>query len=466
MALTLLSGTLRTFQKHACDDGLLIIKCPHGTTISIQLAQYGRQAPNYLICPPTGVVDTPEPDPPPRYLGTDMPNQLQNDSVNCLSASSLQTVVDSCQEKKTCRIQTSPETFGSDPCPGIRKYVEVAYKCRPNEFRSKVICEGEALQLKCQLASRIAIYSANFGRTHHGSVECRQPEGLPEEDCQASYATETVMRICHGRRKCSMTADSETFGNPCEEPTRKYLRVVYTCAPKKILKDRYQGGVDSEDTEEDSNEGDEELVEEPSYDPSSSPEFYDPNTRLSPKPTKDTKRKSDPPSSGPYPSSLPAPSDASDEDSLSDLEGDLQVNCTSAVSIAPNTDRVIGFVVEWIAARKFIRVNSEKLILYLALSFGAGLVAFMGLVIAWLVVARKRDKKRVKVNITDPLPDAFAEEISDVDQDISDLTRPAHQESVEVVRFSTRSTTRRQGDSDTNPRAPMSRTQQSNFYYS
>lgn len=47
--------------------------------------------------------------------------------------------------------------------------------------------------------------------------------------CLASYATETVMQICHGRRRCSLTADSSTFGRPCKSDTKVYLKVVYTC---------------------------------------------------------------------------------------------------------------------------------------------------------------------------------------------------------------------------------------------
>ena len=46
----------------------------------------------------------------------------------------LQTVVEACQKKRQCKFQTSPKTFGGDPCPGVRKYVEVAYKCRPCEY--------------------------------------------------------------------------------------------------------------------------------------------------------------------------------------------------------------------------------------------------------------------------------------------------------------------------------------------
>lgn len=69
------------------------------------------------------------------------------------------------------------------------------------------------------------------------------------------------MKICHGQRKCSLTADSNTFGKPCKPDTRMYLKVVYTCGkidinqmeheflicclsyhcvvPKRVLKDRF-----------------------------------------------------------------------------------------------------------------------------------------------------------------------------------------------------------------------------------
>lgn len=47
--------------------------------------------------------------------------------------------------------------------------------------------------------------------------------------CSSSHTTSTVMKICHGQRKCILTADSTTFGNPCKPETRMYLKVVYTC---------------------------------------------------------------------------------------------------------------------------------------------------------------------------------------------------------------------------------------------
>lgn len=47
--------------------------------------------------------------------------------------------------------------------------------------------------------------------------------------CLVSYATETVMSACHGKRNCRLTADAATFGNPCKPASRMYLKVVYNC---------------------------------------------------------------------------------------------------------------------------------------------------------------------------------------------------------------------------------------------
>ncbi|XP_070072325.1 uncharacterized protein [Drosophila takahashii] len=45
------------------------------------------------------------------------------------------------------------------------------------------------------------------------------------------------MQICHGRRRCNLAADANTFGSPCQPNSRMYLKVVYTCVPKQVLKE-------------------------------------------------------------------------------------------------------------------------------------------------------------------------------------------------------------------------------------
>lgn len=50
-----------------------------------------------------------------------------------------------------------------------------------DEFRSKVACENEKVQLKCNPNSRVAVYSASYGRTEYESIQCPQPQGVREE---------------------------------------------------------------------------------------------------------------------------------------------------------------------------------------------------------------------------------------------------------------------------------------------
>ncbi|XP_014098754.2 uncharacterized protein [Bactrocera oleae] len=324
--LALLSATLRTYQKAACDSDQVIIACPRGTSISIEFAQYNNfenkdgfsiddlcpldtsakkvqsKAKHLLRGSTFGVPGSKIPtiqhlygqttEIPSSSLPTDTlmteetegagarkenaanVNIKDDDSTencmwpNALQYSLLQTVVEACQKKKHCKFNGAPHfyrlstggdannynntvsTVNVDPCHKRRKIVEVAYKCRPYEFRSKVACHNDMAQLECNPYSRIAVYSASFGRTEYESIQCPQPQGVREETCQASYATETVMQICHGRRRCNLAADANTFGSPCQPNSKMYLKVVYTCVPKQVLKDRYESEVEGDEIEE------------------------------------------------------------------------------------------------------------------------------------------------------------------------------------------------------------------------
>ncbi|KAH8336515.1 hypothetical protein KR074_005633, partial [Drosophila pseudoananassae] len=374
----LLSATLRTYQKVACDSEQVVIACPRGTSISIEFAQYNKfvakgkypfintrlitcgnttyHLDGYSIedlCPVPGefvpeirgktkhllrgsIFGLSHQKEPSKRLANGEYGQIMthssddiittkssstddetgtiassrdiqstdeiNDNTpkscmwpNALQYSLLQTVVEACQKKKHCKFQGSSQYYGlgasgvgdssgtssyhsstvstnsliSDPCPKLRKIVEIAYKCRPYEFRSKVACHNDVAQLECNPYSRIAIYSASFGRTEYESIQCPQPQGVREESksenwrfklfhksgryfflaCLASYSTETVMQICHGRRRCNLAADANTFGTPCQKNSRMYLKVVYTCVPMQVLKEH-----DASETEADESE--------------------------------------------------------------------------------------------------------------------------------------------------------------------------------------------------------------------
>jgi hypothetical protein len=72
----LLTSTLHTFEVSACDGETLKIKCPLNTMISIQLSQYGRQAPSYQQCPVERNDDIWEPE-----------------NTNCLATTSLRVCI-------------------------------------------------------------------------------------------------------------------------------------------------------------------------------------------------------------------------------------------------------------------------------------------------------------------------------------------------------------------------------------
>ena len=86
--------------------------------------------------------------------------------------------------------------------------MEVAYKCKPTVFKSKVVCQGNNLSLECaENDTRIAIYSSSFsasGGTHiycPGEGKVDFASAFEQQACEEQYATEPVMKLCHGQRK-------------------------------------------------------------------------------------------------------------------------------------------------------------------------------------------------------------------------------------------------------------------------
>ncbi|XP_067880906.1 protein eva-1 homolog C isoform X3 [Heterodontus francisci] len=216
-----MSRVLKNYTEHACDGEYLSLRCPHRTTISIQSSFYGRRAPSHQMCPS-------------RYPQTF--KDLEMEDLSCSAITSLQKMLDECQDRRNCQLLVNSRIFGTDPCPGTSKYLIVWYKCRPNEYKSKVACEDDKLRLNCKRSMVIAIYSAIFGRSQEGSLECPyQNVGAPAIDCQSTLALQIMTKQCHGKRSCSVYASSYEFGDPCYPGIRKFLNVIYTCVPKKLL---------------------------------------------------------------------------------------------------------------------------------------------------------------------------------------------------------------------------------------
>ncbi|GCB72193.1 hypothetical protein scyTo_0001863 [Scyliorhinus torazame] len=152
-----MSRVLKNYTEHACDGEYISLRCPHRTTISIQSSFYGRRAPSHQMCPS-------------RYPQTF--KDLEKEDLSCSAITSLQKMLDECQDRRNCQLLVNGRIFGTDPCPGTSKYLIVWYKCRPNEYKSKVACEDDKLRLNCKRSMVVAIYSAIFGRSQEGSLEC------------------------------------------------------------------------------------------------------------------------------------------------------------------------------------------------------------------------------------------------------------------------------------------------------
>ncbi|XP_041950692.1 protein eva-1 homolog C isoform X1 [Alosa sapidissima] len=224
-----LSKVLRNYTEQACDGDFLSVRCPPRTTITVQSAFYGRRGPAYLQpCPaPLSVLTGAWP------IGEETP---------CHVSTSLQKMQDECQDRRSCQVLVNSRLFGADPCPSTSKYLTLWYKCRPNEYKSKVVCEGERMRLNCKSGMQIAVYSAMFGRTQQGALECPPNQRrAPSVDCQSATTLQVLTSRCQGKQSCSIRASSREFGDPCYAGTRKYLNVIYTCVPKKLLQESDPG---------------------------------------------------------------------------------------------------------------------------------------------------------------------------------------------------------------------------------
>lgn len=69
----------------------------------------------------------------------------------------------------------------------------------PDEYKSKVVCEEERMRLSCKRGMQIAVYSAMFGRTQQGTLECPlHYRRAPSVGEAPSYSHTKVVRLLSG----------------------------------------------------------------------------------------------------------------------------------------------------------------------------------------------------------------------------------------------------------------------------
>ncbi|XP_072471186.1 protein eva-1 homolog C isoform X1 [Notamacropus eugenii] len=218
-ALTDFSGYLtKLLQNHtvyACDGNRLSLQCPRHSTISVQSAFYGQ---DYQMC------------------NSQQPATMMKDHLTCVAPTALQKVLDECQNQRACQLLVNSRVFGPDPCPGITKYLLVSFKCKPNEFKTKTVCENQELKLHCHETKFLNIYSATYGRMAAEKDICSlEKDYLPQFDCLSYSALDVLSKRCYGKQRCKIIVNNHHFGSPCLPGVKKYLTVGYACVPQNIL---------------------------------------------------------------------------------------------------------------------------------------------------------------------------------------------------------------------------------------
>ncbi|XP_077935194.1 protein eva-1 homolog C isoform X3 [Halichoerus grypus] len=218
-ALTDFSGYLtKLLQNHtayACDGDRLNLQCPRHSTISVQSAFYGQ---DYQMC------------------SAQQPASQREDSLACVAPTTLQKVLDECQNQRACHLLVNSRVFGPDLCPGSSKYLLVSFKCQPNELKNKTVCEDQELKLHCHHSKFLNIYWASYGRrTQERDICSSEAERLPPFDCLSYSALQVLSRRCYGKQRCKIMVNNHHFGSPCPPGVKQYLTVTYACVPKNIL---------------------------------------------------------------------------------------------------------------------------------------------------------------------------------------------------------------------------------------
>ncbi|XP_048790116.1 protein eva-1 homolog C isoform X2 [Lagopus muta] len=204
-----LTKLLQNHTAYACDGERLSLHCPRHSTISIQSALYGQ---DYQMC------------------GTQQPEARMTEPTNCVAPTSLQKVLDECQNLRSCQLLVNSRVFGPDLCPGTTKFLLVSFKCKPTEYKTKSACENQELKLHCQESKFLIIYSATYGSWAHKDNICSaKAERVPQFDCLSHTALEVLSKRCYGKQRCKIIVSSQDFGSPCLPGVAKHLNVSYAC---------------------------------------------------------------------------------------------------------------------------------------------------------------------------------------------------------------------------------------------
>ncbi|CAN0148726.1 unnamed protein product [Lampetra fluviatilis] len=237
---------LREFAVSACGGETVSLSCPRHTALRVQGATRAARA------------HAPCPSPPSAAHAAAHGDHSR--AHNCTDSALLQRALQQCQDKRRCELRLPGRPLGPHGrplgphgCPSSVARHSVSYRCRPisrgpllpaDEYQRKVACEEDWLQLRCKNSRVVAVQAATFGRSKDGGLECPSPQArASDSQCQSPEALAVLVRRCQGLTSCSVETRSGALGNPCPPGVRKYLAVLYTCVPRRVLDDRRPRGV-------------------------------------------------------------------------------------------------------------------------------------------------------------------------------------------------------------------------------
>lgn len=240
-SLVRMLSALRTFEVSACDGHVIELTCPGSTVIALEQVKYGR----FDTAPEACQIQSP---------GAEFADSIGGQQ-ECVDRTALRVFVHRCAGRQSCQVHVSPQAFGSDPCPGLPKYVQVQYKCKPTEFRSELVCQGERKRVSCD-NNHILVYSASYGVFANDIVRCRPlVSGMNNNGksafCQSSAMAEKVIASCQGEVHCLLEVSRSDTSTTCTPEQKPYMKATYTCVPLSTLHQRYEKAVEPMVTESD-----------------------------------------------------------------------------------------------------------------------------------------------------------------------------------------------------------------------
>ncbi|KAK0426858.1 hypothetical protein QR680_009938 [Steinernema hermaphroditum] len=360
--------SLKSNLVQACEDEKITLSCPRNTHIVVENAFYGRLVPSSELCP--------------SILA---PVDALHEDTSCHIPEAHAKIDEACRNKRKCRIEVKPSFFERDACPHTSKYLQISYKCKPISFDDQNFCEGTNMQLNCKQGKRLAIYSAQYGRTINGQAMHCAAQTPVVRDCLADVLGHMLQR-CHAQSECSIAVNDHFFGNPCPYGVQKYLSLIFMCVNDEVFSEAaIKGQLDSMHLLEEELESLKSEITVVKDDPSTRASRNGVSFAPPPPPNEpfiaiDDKR---------------VPSNPLDSISIHPAQ-----EADTMHDDFPNAPNAVGVASDFATIFEYMKENKEKTLLYFCLSASAGIILLLLACIVCQCLSRKSEKRKAHTQLT------------------------------------------------------------------